>query len=251
MDNVSQTEGKMNKKRILYPFLITVSVAIIFALWKLSTPDTPEVKTIYRTTVPKSASGTASTYQKTEASLPDFVDKDGDNEITLADVTDPNLPISHPRNVAARLKVIIDRQKGWQTYENLEKPEVKRFYDIIESEAFLDYINNGATFNDMINFLADKGLPISRDLMLQPFRKHFPIGDPSDYEPEMRQKLTALIVESGGYNSEVFDKFMEDERTSAWYSAHFGSNFSLRDMNLDEAISVSYTHLTLPTIYSV
>ncbi len=226
------------KKRTLYPFLVTVSIAIaiVFALWKLSTTDAPEVKTVYRVTVPKSASNESSTPQKTETSLPNFVDKDGDNERTLVDVTDPNLSISHPRNVEARLKVIIDRQKSWQTPEHLAKPEVKRFYDIIESEAYLDLINNGATFNDMINFLADEGLPISRDLMLQSFREHFPKGDPSDYEPEMRQKLTALIRENGGYDNEVLDKFMGDERASAWYSAHFGRNFSLRDMNLDEAI---------------
>ncbi len=227
----------MKEKRVLYPILMLLSVLIVFALWKLSTTDTPEVKTIYRATAPKSASDAASTPQKTETSSKDFVDKDGDNEITLVDVTDPNLPISHPRNVEARLKVIIDRQKSWQTPERLAKPEVKRYYEIVESQEYLDLINSGATYNELMNFLADKGLSISRDLLHQPFRKHFPVGDPSDYEPEMRQKLTAMIIENGGYDSGVLNKFMADERASAWYLAHFGSNISLRDMNLDSAVS--------------
>ena len=215
----------MNKKQVLYPMFMAVCVVVIFALWKLSTRDTRD--TLEDTTPPQST--------PQETGLPDFVDKDGDNEITVMDVTDPNLSISHPRNVEARLRLMIEQQKRLHTSEDLANPELKRFFDIVESEEYLDLINNGATFDEMINFLADQGLPVSRDPMLQLFRKHFPSGVPSEYEPEMRQKLVSLIIENGGYDSEVLIRFMADARASAWFAAHFGSTFSLRDMNLDGA----------------
>ena len=216
--------------RFIYSLIGLVIVAIIVGVWKMSPKDALEVQKIYRT-APSSAtpptSKAASTTRVAETHGSDFVDKDGDGEITISDVINPSLPFSHPDNVEARLNLITKQAKGLFTPEELANEDIKRFYELVESEEFKERVQNGATLNDLTNFLAGNGMSSLKDLMHQPFRELFPNGSPADYEPEMREKLKSLIIKNGGYNPDVFATFLKDKRAFAWHQAHFGADFML------------------------
>ena len=220
-------------KRVFYPILAIAIVVSGFSLWKMSSKDTPEVKEIYRT-----ATSTTSTQPSPTASKVQIDDNTPhadatDTLPTVMDVMDPNLPISHPKNVEARHKLTVARFKSWQTSEQLADPRIKKFLEVMESEAYLELVKSGATFDELTNFMADKGLGVPRNPTQVMFRRFFPTGDPADYEPEMRTKLSALIVESGGDSSQVISEFIEDERNRIWFLGYFGSRVNQRDMNLD------------------
>ena len=72
--------------------------------------------------------------------------------------------------------------------------------------------------------------------MRQDFRFHFPMGTPADYEPEMREKFKALILENGGYDRDVLARFLSDERTSAWQKSYFTAHIKLNDPGSNPAI---------------
>jgi hypothetical protein len=222
--------------RFIYSLIGLAIVIIGFGLWKMTPKDAPEVQKIYRTT-PRSATPStpkaASMTRIAETSGLDVVDKDGDGEITILDVTDPHLPFSHPDNVAARLNLITKQAKELFTPEELANEDTKRFYELVESEAFKERVQNGATLNDLTNFLAGNGMSSLKDLMHQPFRELFPNGDPADYEPEMREKLKSLIIKNGGYDPDVFATFLEDKRAFAWHQAHFGADFMLSQPDIN------------------
>ena len=198
--------------------------------------DTPEVQKIYRVT-PNSATPSppkaASMTRLAATRGSDVIDKDGDGEITISDVTDPSLPFSHPDNVSARLNLITKQAKGLFTSEELANEDIKRFYELVESEEFKERVQNRATLNDLTNFLAGNGMSSLKDLMHQPFRELFPNGSPADYEPEMREKLKSLIIENGGYAPDVFATFLKDKRAFAWHQAHFGADFMLSDPDIN------------------
>ena len=211
--------------RFIYSLIGLAIVVIGFGLWKMAPKDGPEVQKIYRVTPssPKAASMTG--LAETRGS--DVIDKNGDGEITISDVTDPSLPFSHPDNVSARLNLITKQAKGLFTPEELASEDIKRFYELVESEEFKERVQNGATLNDLTNFLAGNGMSSLKDLMHQPFRELFPNGSPADYEPEMREKLKSLIIKNGGYDPDVFATFLKDKRAFAWHQAHFGADFML------------------------
>jgi len=240
----------MIQNRFLYTIIGLAIVVIGFCLWKMSPKDVPEVKKIYKTTTPtRSTRSTSETktadanrsepeqIEKAETDPPDFVDKDGDGEITILDVMDPNLPISHPRNVEARHKLSVAQLKSWKTPEELANPNTKRYFELVESEEYLELVKRGANVDELSNFLADNGLNVTRNPMQVRFREVFPIGEPSDYEPEMRAKLSILIAERGEYNSKVLSDFLEDERAQTWYGSYFGPHINQRDMNLDPIVN--------------
>ena len=241
------------KIMIMKRFYLFIGIAVViigFAVWHTSHEEGPEPIKIYKSTTPTQApetapkTGSAGIESVRAADVApidenkdfELADKDGDGEITIVDINDPSLPFSHPDNVAARFKLIVARAKNWSSAEALANPEIKRFYEILESEEYLEHIQNGATLNEMINILAGKGLNLPRDLMHQPFRRLFPTGSPADYRPEMSQRLKSLIIENGGYDSDVLSTFMADERAAAWYQAYFGGNMTLRNLDLSHSV---------------
>ena len=91
----------------------------------------------------------------------------------------------------------------------------------MESPEYFELVLNGATQNELMNFLADNGLTELRDFIHQPFRQHFPTGVAADYEPEMRERLKSLIIENGGYDRSVLDAFMEPPEVFPWFKSQF------------------------------
>ena len=241
----------MIKNRFFYLLIGIAVVTIGLAVWHSSNEKIHEPVEIYKFTTPTQApktapkTGSADTESVRAADVEqidknkdfELVDKDGDGEITIMDVNDPNLPFSHPDNVAARLKLVVARAKSWSSAEELANPEIKRFYEILESEEYLEHVQNGATLNEMINILAGEGLNLPRDVIHQPFRRLFPTGSPADYRPEMSQRLKSLIIANGGYDPGVLSEFMADERAGAWYQAYFGGNMTLRTLDLSPSVN--------------
>ena len=78
-------------------------------------------------------------------------------------------------------------------------------------------------------FLLSQGAPIDPDFFTNQYRDTFPIGEPEEFEQEMRMRLTHLYIASGidfenpadivGYNH-LFTTFL-DARTTAWVLGYF------------------------------
>jgi len=160
-----------------------------------------------------------------------FVDKNGDEVITYLEVMNLNLPWSHPDNVRARHRLSNANRRNRLTAEDLESPETKKLVELLESQEYLERTLNGASVNELMNFLADNGIPGARDFMHQPFREHFPTGVAADYEPEMRERLKSLIIENGGYDNSVFQAFLEPPEVTAWYMYQFMSKMTPNEPN--------------------
>ena len=233
----------------IFLFLSVGVVVLTGVLWFYQRgTTTPETITVYKTTPisersEETGSHTHDTKQSTairaeqertqepETHASGFVDKDGDGVVTLLEVMNQNLPWSHPDNVRARHRLTIANRKSEYTLEELESPETKKYFELLESQEYLERVLNGATLNELMNFLADNGIPEARDFMHQPFREHFPTGVADDYEPEMRERLKSLILENGGYDSSVFRAFLEPPEVSAWFMSKFMSQMTTAEPN--------------------
>lgn len=231
----------MIKRRFIFSLILCLIVGSVFGFWHVfrdkqqASSEEPE---IYKTTpvAPRqnTKKNTARRVEQEQTKEPEtlysgFVDKNGDGVITHVDIHNPNLPVSHPENVRARLKLIIANLKNGYTIEELEKPEIKKFFELMESQGYFGLVLNGATQNELMNFLANNGLTELRDLDHQPFRQHFSMGIPADYEPEMRERLKSLIIENGGYDSGVLGAFLDSPGGFAWYKSQFLANLRLND----------------------
>lgn len=236
----------MFSNRFLFLILVLAVVGIGFGVWRITFKKAPEVKRIILSSIPAKEKPEASgketpRVEKSEIEgskakkrqiFSNFRDKNGDGVIGFEDVMDQTLPLSHPYNVEARHKLSVVQYKSGFTAEELAKPSRKKYFELVESEEYLQLIKNGATFDELSNFLADNGYDVQRNPTQAIFREHFPTGEPADYEPEMRVKVSALLTEKGGYGPDIIGDFLSDPRNGAWYWATFGSKITKRDMNV-------------------
>ncbi len=241
----------MFSNRFFVPILVIAIVGIAFGVWRIVSKEAPEDKKNYRPTRPETSEKTEvlgkenPDIEKVEIGgsklfeearrrqiFSNFTDTNGDGVISFVDVMDQALPLSHPYNVEARHKFSVTQYKSGFTAEELAEPSRKKYFELVESEEYLQLIKNGATFDELTNFLADNGYDVPRNPTQAIFREHFPIGEPADYEPEMRAKVSTLLTEMGGYGPDIIDDFLSDPRSGAWYWATFGSKITKRDMNV-------------------
>ena len=235
----------MMKRRFIFSLILCVLLGSVFGFWhvfrdkqQVSSEKPKMVETTPVAPYQNTKQSTAIRVEQERTKEPEtlysgFVDKNGDGVITHMDLQNPNLPVSHPDNVRARLQLIIGNVKSSTTTEALEKPEVKKFFELMESPEYFELVLNGATQNELMNFLADNGLTELRDLDHQPFRQHFPRGVAADYEPEMRERLKSLIIENGGYDRSVLDAFMEQPEVFPWFKSQFLERIRLDDPRYD------------------
>lgn len=87
--------------------------------------------------------------------------------------------------------------KSRLTEEQLAAPGTKKLFKILESEEFLKFMETRPTLEEEFHFLADRGVDVPRNINMKMFRESFPTGEPADYEPEMREKLTQMFIEAG------------------------------------------------------
>ena len=215
------------KRRFTFPLILCVFLGSVFGFWHVfrdkqrifsekprrveTTPVAPRQNTKQSTAIHVEQKRT----KEPETLYSGFVDKNGDGVITHIDLQNPNLPVSHPDNVRARLQLMIANIKSGYTVEELERPKIKKFFELMESQEYFELALNGATQNDLMNFLADNGLTELRNVEHQPFRQHLSTGGAADYEPEMRERLKSLIIENRGYDSSVLATFLEQPEAFA------------------------------------
>ena len=260
----------MLKNRVFYSLLAIAILIFGFALSKMAIRTPSEVVTIYRTTTPD-AKTTSSLDTETQAEqAPHHADaapmdiesmeslvsgnKDfleilrtlkGYYNKTWIQVMDPNLPSTHPFNVEARHKASLADFISGATPDELADPRFQKLIEIQLSEPYIDLINNGANSDELANFeLSELEKLVGRDAshMRNPsqryFRKYFPTGTHEDYEPEMRDRLTALIHKNGGYSSDVLSEFMADKQVGVWFYTRGLKYDSKRD--IDKSVNVDW-----------
>ena len=129
----------MMKGRFIFPLILCVLLGSVFGFWRVfrdkqrissdkpkkveTTPVAPRQQTQQSTAIRVEQERT----KEPETPYSGFIDKNGDGVITHMDLQNPNLPVSHPDNVRARLQLIIANMKSRRTTEEFEKPEVKNF----------------------------------------------------------------------------------------------------------------------------
>ena len=256
----------MLKNRVFYPLLAIAILIFGFALSKMATRTPSEVKKIYRVTTPdtetssspnveaQSESATATTPMNI-VSIEDLVEGNknfleilkslkGYNK-SWVEVMDPNLPQTHPFNVEARHKASFARFINGSTPEQLADPTFQKIIEVHFSESYLNLLNGGANSDELSNFVIGElgkftGTDVShiRNPGQRYFRQYFPTGTHEDYEPEMRDRLTALIEKNGGYSGEVLSEFMQDKRAGIWYYTRGLKYDSQRD--IDSKVNVDW-----------
>lgn len=260
----------MLKNRVFYSLLAIAILIFGFALSKMATHTPSEVEIIYRTTTPD-AKTTSSPNTETQAEqAPHHADaapmdiesmeslvsgnKDfleilrtlkGYYNKTWIQAMDPNLPSTHPFNVEARHKASLANFISGATPDELADPRFQKLIEIQLSEPYIDLINNGANSDELANFeLSELEKLVGRDAshMRNPsqryFRKFFPTGTHEDYEPEMRDRLTALIHKNGEYSSDVLSEFMADKKVGVWFYTRGLKYDSKRD--IDKSVNVDW-----------
>ena len=196
--------------RFFIPILALAIVAIGFSLWKMFLTDTPEVEKIYRTTMP--TQGTVPTPVNPTATA--LEPREGIEDIFSPDAKEKRwLQTIAARKASLTPKALREKQK---------------YFEVVESDEFLELVRNGANMDERHNFMADQGLNVTRNITEVFFRDVFPTGAPADYEPEMRATLSRLIAENGGHLTlEVLEAFSADPRALHWIIGEFQGDFEL------------------------
>lgn len=129
--------------------------------------------------------------------------------------------------------------KSMRSAEELAIPRVQKLLEAMDSPEYLEYLKdmrlNGPSYRKWNDFLESQGLPVKRGY-LERFRKYFPMGEPEDYEPEMRLKIAKLFLaaepvnltdplEAARQRVKVVGEFKDkDELHRPWFFGHFGEN---------------------------
>lgn len=193
-------------KRFLIPMLAIVVIG--FSLYKMSL-NTPEVQKIYRTTTP-TEEPVAKPVNPTDTAL--------ETREPIEDVFSPDAKEKR------WLRAIAARKDSLSPEELRQK---QKYFEVVESAEFLELVRNGANMDERHNFMADRGLNVTRNITETFFREVFATGTPADYEPEMRAKLTQLITENGGLTLEVLDAFSADPHAMHWMIGQFKGDHAL------------------------
>ena len=256
----------MLKNRVFYPLLAITILILGFALSKMATRTPPEVRKIYRVTTPDAETSSSPNIEVQSESVTDMTPMDivgienlidgnknfleilkslkGYNK-SWVEVMDPNLPRTHPFNVEARHKASFAKFINGSTPEQLADPTFQKIIEVHFSESYLNLLNGGANSDELSNFVIGElgkftGTDVSdiRNPGQRYFRQYFPTGTHEDHEPEMRDRLTALIQKNGGYSSEVLSEFMRDKRAGIWYYTRGLKYDSQRD--IDSSVNVDW-----------
>ena len=256
----------MLKNRVFYSLLAIAILIFGFALSKMATRTPPEVRKIYRVTTPDAETSSSPNIEVQSESVTDMTPMDivgienlidgnknfleilkslkGYNK-SWVEVMDPNLPRTHPFNVEARHKASLANFISGATPGELADPRFQKAIEIQLSEPYIDLINNGANSDELANFLLGEFEKLAgrdgshmRNPSQRYFRKFFPTGTHEDYEPEMRDRLTALIHKNGGYSSDVLSEFMADKRVGVWFYTRGLKYDSKRD--IDKSVNVDW-----------
>lgn len=154
---------------------ILIGIAVLgfgsYTLWHANKQWTAEVRKVYKATSidtltkeePEQVQSEASTNLERETELPD-------NGTELV--------------------------KSFMTEE--QRTHMQSYFKVTESDEFRTFLKTKPTLEERFNFLADRGIgDLPRNLNMLLFRESFPTGEPADFELEMRQKLTRMLVEGG------------------------------------------------------
>ena len=214
-----------------YVLIVLASLVVIvggFSLWKTYFPTTQKttVRKTYGTTAPIKvpppvhSSQTTPSPLKTERVSPETHDASSDKaqKWLYENVTSPQ---------AKERRWLRTMAKAKASYSAEELAKRKRYFEVLESPGYLELVRNGAPMEDRWNFMADAGIDVTRNVSQVLFKEVFPSGDPADYEPEMRAKLSTLIAEKGILDLEVVEEFSSDLRARHWIMGYFRGDFEL------------------------
>ena len=130
-------------------------------------------------------------------------------------------PDAHP--VVATFKSLFTDE---QLQSLAASSETRRFIEIIESAEYAEFITTDPTTREQDEFLAKHGIHLDRDRFQKAFREEFPIGEPEDFELEMRQTFTEMFSDADLNNmmQEIINRvpqFLKDSRNLAWMHGYF------------------------------
>ncbi len=208
----------MSQNRFLYFLVAFVVIVTSFYLWKLlPIGQKTEVRKIYRTTTPPQTTPTLSTSKMRQQDSPSNENNEGKNPSSEA-LTSPDAKVRRWLRTMSKAKA---------SYSPEELAEKKRYFEVLESPGYLELVRNGASMDERWNFMADAGLEVTRNISQVFFRGTFPSGAPSEYEPQMREKLSALIIEKGILDFEVLSEFTADPRVKSWVMGYFRGDYDV------------------------
>ena len=79
-----------------------------------------------------------------------------------------------------------------------QRAHMQDYFKVTESDEFREFLKTNPTLEERFHFLSDRGIgDLPRNLNMLLFRKSFPTGEPADFEPEMHQKLTQMLITGG------------------------------------------------------
>ena len=107
-----------------------------------------------------------------------------------------------PEEFALEAKETFLAQMEFVGVDTENDPYWKALYAAVNSPEYLEYQKKqnariGTDLDLWWNFLESKGLSSGRMAQEERFREHFPTGEYTDYEPEMRKRLAELFLETG------------------------------------------------------
>ena len=124
-------------------------------------------------------------------------------KVTSADTPTKEIPEQTPAETSENLEHEIERpDNGTEFVKSIMTEEqlthMQDYFKVTESDEFHAFLKTEPTLEERFNFLADRGIgDLPRNLNMLLFRESFPTGEPADFELEMRQKLTRMLIEGG------------------------------------------------------
>ena len=122
-------------------------------------------------------------------------------KVTSADTPTKEIPEQTPAETSENLEHEIERpDNGTEVVKSIMTEEqlthMQDYFKVTESDEFHAFLKTEPTLEERFNFLADRGIgDLPRNLNMSLFRESFPTGEPADFELEMRQKLTRMLIE--------------------------------------------------------
>ena len=164
----------MSKKFVIILISIVGLGFGIYTLWRADTHQTAEVRKVYKLT---------SIDNRT---------KEAPEQVPAEVLSN----IEHEREIPENGTELL---KSLMTEEQLV--HLQDYFKVTESEEFRKFSQTNPTLEEQFHFLSDRGIgDLPRNLNMLIFRESFPTGEPADFEPEMRQELTRMLI-SGGVGS--------------------------------------------------
>jgi len=199
-------------KRALYAALILLAVGVtgFFAWWLSYQEQKGEVHNVSEPTAPRKGVEPTLGVEPTRGLRPLITP-------VQAKKMDPSV---HPT---------VTMFKSLFTEEQLADPEVQRLVKILESPEYLAFIETKPNTAEFDAFLAACGFHNDPERFTKHFREQFPTGEPADFEPEMREKLTQMFAglsedekhPLAGHFTKLITEFLGNARNHAWVAGQF------------------------------